>query len=278
MPDFDRTLMHRTELPLWGRRILFCTPRNYAARLAGLLVLRGARPVWMPTIAIEPLTDHAELDAALGRLADYDWLAFTSRNGIEVCLDRLAALGLGTPALRQTKLAALGHDGRALEERGLEVACWPAAATTLSIVEELRRQGENHGRVLLPVPAVEGMPEPAVIPDFVGWLREAGMEPHRIPAYVTRRVADGLEAEVRLLVEGAVDLVAFTSVAEIQGLLALLGDRREVLGRCTTACYGPMTAGGAHAHGVRIDIVSPDNSAFEHYVAAMEAHFRGRPG
>ncbi len=278
MLDFDKTLIGSDDLPLFSRRILFCTPRNYAAKLARLLVLRGARPVWMPTIVIEPLVDYRELDLAIMNLAEYDWLAFTSRNGIEAFFDRLDALGLDTGVFKKTKLAALGNDGKALEYRGVRVDCLPPEATTRGIVEELQRRGENHGRILLPVPVVRGMQEPDVIPNLVGWLREAGMDPHRVPAYTTRRVSDGLEAETRMIIDGEVDLLAFTSVGEIESLLYVLGDRRDVLDRYTTACYGPMTAGGARQRGIHVDIVSPDNSAFEHYVEAMEKYFRENRG
>lgn len=276
MLDFDRTLIASEDLPLWAKRILFCTPRNYAAELSRLLVLRGARPVWMPTILIEPLADYTEFDNAIMNLADYGWLAFTSRNGIEAFFSRLEILGLDAGALSKTKLAALGNDGKALEERGMSVDCLPPVATTKGIVEELQRR-ENKGRILLPVPEVYGMQEPSVIPDLVGWLRGAGMEVHRVPAYATTRVSEGLDAEKRMIIDGEVDLIAFTSVGEIESLLYVLGDRRDVLDRYATACYGPMTAGGARQRGIHVDIVSENNSAFEYYLEAMEKYFRDRP-
>ena len=277
MIDFEKTLVSQADLPLFGKRILFCTPRNYAAKLSRLLVLRGARPVWMPTIVIEPMQDYTEFDTAIRNLSKYRWLAFTSRNGIEAFFDRLAVLGLDVGILKSTKLAALGNDGKALEERGLKVDCLPPVATTKGIVEELQRRGENTGRILLPVPEVYGMEEPSVIPEFLGWLREAGMDVNRVPAYATTRVSDGLTAEKRMILDGELDMIAFTSVGEIESLLYILGDRRDVLDRCTMAFYGPMTAGGARQRGIRVDIVSENFSAFEHYIEAMEKHFRSNP-
>jgi len=277
MIDFGKVLVSQADLPLFGKRILFCTPRNYAARLSRLLVLRGARPVWMPTIIIEPMQDYSEFDAAIRNLSSYRWLAFTSRNGIEAFFDRLSAIGLDAGILKHTKLAALGNDGKALEERGLKVDCLPAVATTRGIVEELQRRGENNGRILVPVPDVRGMDEPSVIPDFVGWLREAGMDVHRVPAYVTMRVAEGLAAEKRMILDGEVDLIAFTSVGEIESLLYVLGERQDVLENYPMAFYGPMTAGGARQRGLRVDIVAGNSSAFEYYIEAMEKYFTAGP-
>lgn len=274
MIDFGRTLVSPADLPLFGKRVLVCAPRNYAAKLIRLLVLRGARPIWMPTIVIEPMADYREFDAAIRRMGDYRWLAFTSRNGIEAFFDRLVALGLYTGILEHTKLAALGNDGKALEARGLKVDCLPTVATTKGMVEELERRGEAHGRILVPVPEVQGMEEPSIIPDFTGWLTAAGMDVHRVPAYVTRRVVDGFEVEKRLIIDHRLDLIAFTSVGEIESLLHVLGDERGALDSQTIACYGPMTAGGARERNIRVDIMPDQSSAFEHYLRAIEHHFR----
>ncbi len=273
MTPLERTLIAREELPLFGRRVLFCTPRNYAQKLARLLVQHGARPFWMPTIVIEPLRDYSALDAAIRALSGYDWISFTSRNGIEAFFARLDALGLDDRVLANTKVSALGNDGEALEQMGIRVDLLPAAASTRGVIDELERRGETRGRILLPVPEVVGMEEPSVIPDFVRALEGLGMQPHRVPAYATHRVTEGLELELQLLLDGAFDVVAFSSVGEIDGLLHLLGERRAALRDQALACYGPVTADGARQRGLRVDIVAADYSVFEGYVAALEDYF-----
>jgi uroporphyrinogen-III synthase len=270
----ENTLIARRDLPLFGKRVLFCTPRNYAQKLARLLVARGALPVWTPTIVIEPLDAHDELDDAMRRLSDYDWIAFTSRNGIEAFFARLAALGLDTSALDGIRISALGNDGKLLAAYGVAADLLPEAASTRGVVDELERRGVTSGRILLPVPEVFGMDEPSVIPDFVGWLEDLGVEPHRVPAYATHRVTEGLDAELALLCNDQVDIVAFTSVAEIDSLLFLLGERHAALGRQTIACYGPVTANGARQRDLRVDVVADNYSAFEGYVDALEDYFR----
>jgi len=274
--EIEKTLIARKDLPLFGKRVLFCTPRNYAQKLAGLLVRHGALPVWMPTIVIEPMTDYAEFDAAIRKLADYDWISFTSRNGIEAFFSRLEALGLDKSVLSDIKVSALGNDRSALEERGIKVDLLPPAASTRGVVAELQSRGETNGRILLPVPEVRGMDEPSVIPEYVAQLEDLGMSPHRVPAYATHRVTQGLELELQMVLAGQLDLIAFSSVGEIDGLLYLLGDRSDVLSRQILACYGPVTANGAKQRGLRVDIVAEDYSMFEGYIEAMEDYFRER--
>ncbi|HHQ15123.1 MAG TPA: uroporphyrinogen-III synthase [Chromatiales bacterium] len=271
---FERTLIARKDLPLYGKRVLFCTPRNYAQKLAGLLVRHGALPIWMPTIVIEPMDDYSGFDEAIRRLADYAWISFTSRNGIEAFFNRLDALGLDASILKNTRVSALGNDGKALEARGVTVDLLPPAASTRGVVEELRRRGETSGKILLPVPEVYGMEEPSVIPDYVALLEELGMQPCRVPAYATRRVTTGLDPELELLTGGKLDLVAFSSVAEIDSLLYLLADRRDALDHLTVACYGPVTASGAKERGLSVAFTADNYSAFEGFIDAMENHFR----
>lgn len=273
MIEFEKTLVRRESLPLYLKRILFTTPRNYAAKLARLLVLRGALPVWMPTIVIESMHDYHEFDQAIKNLSDYSWIAFTSRNGIEAFFDRLEALTLDRGVLKNTKLCALGNDAKALQERGITVDLVPPVASTRGIVDELERRGVKSGRILLPVPEVVGMDEPRVIPDLVDWLSGIGMEVHRVPAYTTSRNSEGLSAEAKLLLDGVIDMVAFTSAAEIESLLLLLGEKGDILQRTVIACYGPVTAGGATERGVPPTIVSKDFSALEGFIAAMEEYY-----
>jgi len=273
MIDFDTTLIMRDDLPLFGKRILFTTPRNYAGKLARLLVLRGALPIWMPTVVIEPMKDYTLFDGAIQNISSYDWLAFTSRNGIEAFFDRLESLGLTQDVLGKTKLCALGNDAAALEGRGINADLLPRVPTTRALVDGLADLGAGGGRILLPVPEVVGMDEPGVIPNLVTWLGEIGMIVDRVPAYTTTRVSTGFAPELSMLLEAHIDVVAFTSAAEIESLLFLLGENRDILARTLVACYGPVTAGGAAERDVSVQIVSEQFSVFEGFIEAMEQYF-----
>ena len=96
--------------PLFGRRVLVTRPAHQAADMTRKLELLGA-VVWRwPVVGVRPPADSGPLDAALRRLAagDFDWLVFTSANGVEAVLNRLPALGFDLRALGRVKLAAIG--------------------------------------------------------------------------------------------------------------------------------------------------------------------------
>jgi len=277
--SIDRSLIGRDEMPLYGKTILYTTPRNYAGRLGRYMIEHGARAVWMPTIVIEPMADYAVFDDVLRNAGKYQWIAFTSRNGIEAFLDRMEALGLEQADLDGLRFAAVGNDAKALEDAGIKPHIVPPVSSPKGIVDELERQGYTKGTVLVPAPDVVGMEEPAVVPDFIRDLEAIGLDTVKVPAYVTARATDGLELGTQLLLDGKVDAIAFTSRGEIESLLLHLGDKRSVLDGedIAIACFGPITAGGAKLRKLRVDIVADDYSRFQGFVSAMEDYFDGQP-
>src|SRR6476646_3352427 len=97
-----------TGLPLAGRRIVVTRPRVQAAGLVAGLRALGAEPVECPAIAIVPPASYAPLDAALARLGEYDWLLFTSVNGVAAFTARRAGLGQQDPLPAGVRVGAIG--------------------------------------------------------------------------------------------------------------------------------------------------------------------------
>ena len=94
--------------PLWGKTVLVTRSRDQASRLVELLNAAGARCLEVPTIEIAPPADFAPLDAALQHLGRYEWVIFTSANGVRAFMDRLFHMGLDVRALGRARLAVIG--------------------------------------------------------------------------------------------------------------------------------------------------------------------------
>jgi len=101
-------------LPLSGKRILITAPRHYAARLCQQIITQGGLPLLMPTIETCLLSDFTQLDSALKRLPEFDWIAFTSRHGIQAFFHRLASLELPIAVLSNSRLCVIGKDAELL--------------------------------------------------------------------------------------------------------------------------------------------------------------------
>ncbi len=276
-PERESSLIYRTDLPLYGKTVLYTTPRNYAGKLGRLLIEHGARPVWMPTIYIEPMADYRVFDEVLRERDKYDWIAFTSRNGIDAYLNRMAALGLAPGDVAGLKAAAIGNDAGLLKQAGITPVLVPPTPSPIGMVKEFERRGVGSGTVLVPAPDVIGMEEPRVVPEFIENLEAIGLQTKRVPAYVTARETADLELGTKLLLAGDIDMIAFTSRGEIESLLLHLGDDRTALNEKTVlACFGPITSAGAELRNLRVDVVAEDYSRFEGFVAAMENYYRSR--
>jgi uroporphyrinogen III methyltransferase/synthase len=94
--------------PLFGKRVLVTRPRLQAGDFVRKLELLGAVPFVLPGVEILPPADWAEVDERINRLAEYDWLVFTSANGVQSFLGRLRETGRDLRALANVKLAAIG--------------------------------------------------------------------------------------------------------------------------------------------------------------------------
>ncbi|XP_057981116.1 uncharacterized protein LOC131166542 [Malania oleifera] len=286
------------------RVVAFTTPPNYAARLRSLLELRGWKPLWCPTVVVEPTPrTKASLRRHLSAqnpnsddcipLDDFSAVAFTSRTGIAAFSETLAELAappLG-PIGEPLTIAALGRDAELLNEGLISSICEnperirvlvPPTATPAALAESL---GPGRGRrVLCPVPRVLHLEEPPVVPNFLRDLATRGWIPVRVDAYETRwagrrcaeRVAEGGDDGEGL------DAVVFTSTAEVEGLLKSLRelglDWQTVRGRfpgLVAAAHGPVTAAGAEKLGIGIDVVSPRFDSFSGVVDALAVRWQG---
>ena len=281
MADFERRLLSRDALPLCGKRVLLTTPRNYAGLFCQPLAERGARLALLPTIEIWPMPDYADLDRAIREIENYDWVVFSSQNGIEAFFNRLAAAGKAVNGLGGVKLAAFKRDAVPAAKTGVQFDLIPPKSTLDGFLEEFSRRGITSGRALVPMPEIRGMAEPRVIPDFIGGLSGLGFEVRRVPAYQTNRVTDRETGapEIGVLKDGLIDVILFTSNAEIGNLLGLLDGGREVISGCTLACLSYAEAKSATELGLRVDVITESQSLVdlpEATATALEDFFRGK--
>lgn len=132
------TLEWFEQRPLFGQTILVTRPTGQADPLIARLETLGAQVLHEPGFAIEDPLDWSPVDAALGRLADYDWLVFTSPNGVERFLTRLFRLGHDLRRLGRCRLAAIGTGtAEALGRFHLKADLVPAEFRSEQLAQEL---------------------------------------------------------------------------------------------------------------------------------------------
>ncbi len=236
--------------PLFGRRIVVTRARAQAGELSRKLEGLGAEVLEFPTIEIKPPDDFAPLDNAIHKLQGYDWLVFTSANGVEAFLDRLAHHGLDVRSIpKGTKIAAIGPaTAKRVEDAGLRVDVVPLEYRAEALLQEISGSSLAGQRFLIPRAKVarEVLPEK---------LREAGAEVVVPPAYESAPSADGRDDLRGRLGEGTIGCVTFTASSTVENFVRAFGeeDSVELLKGTRVACIGPVTAETARGYGIRVD-------------------------
>ncbi len=266
----ERTI---TTLPLQGKRVLVTRTRDQASALSERLRMSGAIPVEFPTIRIVPPQDWSVLDAALKRLYTrsdspsavpfYSWLIFTSANGVNICCERLLALGYEPRMLKNVRVATIGPATAAtLARYGMTADIIPAEyiaeAVAAALIEDARQRGTSlEGQHILLARAAEARKV------LVTELQQAGALVDEVAAYYTHMVASDDEQGRRvlnMLQQRQLDILTFTSSSTVRNFVAWLQsvsdalDNRTLLAQLTVACIGPITAQTARELGLRVDI------------------------
>jgi uroporphyrinogen III methyltransferase/synthase len=245
---FDEPKTH----PLFGKTVLVTRARSQASKLTARLEQLGAKVIETPAIRIEdPADDYAALDAAIGNLSDYQWLIFTSVNGVEHFFARLFAAGKDARAMGYAKVAAIGSaTAEKLKAYGILADVVPQEFRAEGVLEALQGKLPPHAKILLPraQEAREILPEK---------LREQGAVVDVVPAYQTVAAAVDGEALKAQLASGEIDLVTFTSSSTVTNLIQIVGAAAALAG-VKTAAIGPVTADTAKSNGIEPDIVAKE--------------------
>jgi uroporphyrinogen III methyltransferase / synthase len=255
--------------PLFGRRIVVTRAREQASEFKTILAERGAHCIEFPTIAVEPPPSWEPLDSAIGRLSTYDWVIFTSVNGVRFFMERLFLTGRDVRALYGVQLAAIGpKTAEALEHFGLRPDLVPGEYRAEAILDGLSGRTVKGKRFLLP----RAMVARDVLPET---LRQWGAEIDVIPAYQTVLPRERSAEMVEQLRSGKIDCLTFTSSSTVSNFFSLF--ETETILPClqgvSIACIGPVTAKTAEEHGLKVDIM-PSQYTIAGLVQAISAYFQ----
>ncbi|HKY20974.1 MAG TPA: uroporphyrinogen-III C-methyltransferase [Vicinamibacterales bacterium] len=261
------------ERPLFGKRIVITRSREQAGQLVELLESLGAEPVEAPMIRVAPPDDYGPLDKAVAEAGSYDWIIFTSANGVDSFMRRLSAADGEIRDLKGVKIVAIGPTTAArLSRHALKVDLEPAESRAEAIVQSLRELGEIKGkRFLLPRADIarEILPEE---------LRKNGADVTEVVSYKTVLAEIGREGDpdiYRMLLEKRVDVVTFTSASTVKNFVQIFGAEQapDLLHATIVACIGPVTAEAAEQYGIKTTIM-PKEYTIPALVDAIVEHFR----
>jgi uroporphyrinogen III methyltransferase / synthase len=241
--------------PLLGKKVLITRAREQASRFAALLREYGADPIEVPTIQIVPPSSWEPLDRAITAIRTYDWLIFTSVHGVQAFWGRFEAQQRQLDDIRGLHVCAIGPaTADELQERGIVVDVMPSEYRAEAVVESLAAYPMAGSRILVPRAAIAR----DVLPRA---LEARGAQVDVVEAYRTVLPISGIEpARWRMLEQGAIDVVTFTSSSTVTNFALLVGemDLVRLLRQVVVACIGPITAESARSYGLTPTIVSAE--------------------
>lgn len=252
--------------PLAGQRVLVTRPTAQAVDMLTLLSRKGAVGLCVPVVEIVPPPSWEPIDEAIQQASLFDWIVFSSSNGVEAFADRLSEAG-DARLLGTARLAAVGpRTAETLAKHRLSCDLVPTTYSAAGLVEAFA--GEPKKRRFLLVQADRGRDT------LENQLTALGHEVCRVTAYISRDVAQLDEATAGLLHSLPVDWVVLSSPAIAASAIRLFGERLQ---GWKTACNSQAAADLLEANGIRVTVTS-SSPAMVAVVEAMQAWEMARAG
>jgi len=227
--------------PLFGKRIVVTRTREQAGGLSKALAELGANVIELPTIRIEHPEDKQGFAEMVTHAHEYDWLVFTSPNGVEKFFDAFFAVFEDARSLGNPRIAAIGNGtAQKIREYRIGVDLIPEKFVAEGLIEAFKKDSVEN-LTMLWVKAAESRD---IIYDG---LTALGAIVDECVAYRTvPETEDPTGAKARLAEEGA-DLITFTSGSTVDHFFALGLDWPE---GCVAGSIGPVTSETLRKHGL----------------------------
>ena len=222
--------------PLFGKRVLVTRAREQASEFADKLLSFGAEPVEFPMLSFTaPSDNYAALDSALADLSRFDWMVFTSANGVKHAFERMEKRGKDSRALSPVKVAAVGPATcDALQKRGITPDFVPLEFVSEAVAREFP-ESLIDTRILLA--RAENARD--TLPDL---LRDGQARVTNAPAYTSVISTSGADAIKQQLADGDIDVITFASSNTVRNFVEAIGGAENVPNSVLLAAIGPVTA------------------------------------
>lgn len=232
--------------PLQGKTVLVTRPRTQASELVRQLTEKGAEVLEFPAIKILPPSRPERIDLEIRRLPRYDWVVFTSANGVHFFFERIKRLRKDARIFRGTRIAAIGEATReALQEKGLEADLVPKAFTTQALFRALKQAKEIQGKKFLLARA------DIAPPNLKRALEKEGADVMELETYRTLGRTGRRKTLLDWLQKRKIDYITFTSSSTVRNFFEPLPRPLRKSLRARLISIGPVTSRTLREYGFK---------------------------
>ncbi|MHB1394591.1 MAG: uroporphyrinogen-III C-methyltransferase [Clostridia bacterium] len=236
---------------LAGKKVIVTRSREQASKLVDRIEELGGQAIEFPTIKIEKLEDFTRSDCILQRLPEYEWLVFTSENGVKAFFDRMRSNRTDIRTLAGVKLAAVGEATRdVLNQLGLNVDYMPEKYTTKELLRGFPEAAGFNSKILI----ARGDIADKELPEG---LQAKCYDVEDLTVYRTAAGNGRKEDILKMIEEGGIDYITFTSSSTVRNFVSILGPENiDKIAEIKVACIGPVTANTAEECGISVAAVA----------------------
>ena len=250
--------------PLFGKNILVTRDAPGNAEFAEKIISRGGNPVSFETFNIIPLTESNDFLQALTKFHEYQWIIFTSRNGVRIFFEAMENLKKDSRVFALAKIACIGSQtAAALQQYGIKADFVPSVFTS----EEFGMQLINFAnlkdkKVLL-------LRSQLASNELMQILTQGGAKVEDVAIYTAAMQKDDSTLIEKKIGSGEIDWVTFASPSAVKGFLENISSDIINLSKIKVASIGPVTSKELESHGVNINVTA-DEHTLEGLLDAIE--------
>ncbi len=240
--------------PLFGKRIVVTRARAQASGLIADLTELGAQCIEIPTIQVTAPPDNTPLENAIANIRQYDWIVFTSVNGVKFFFDTLFKSKKDVRSMGHLKCACIGPVTKEeLMQHGIVSDVLPESYRAESVIDAFSGMDIKDKKILLP----RAREARSILPEE---LAKMGARVDEITTYITKQVEEKKQQLIELLESRGIDMITFTSSSTVKNFKALLlqDQLAKLLENVKIASIGPITSDTAVAEGITPDITATE--------------------
>lgn len=254
-----------SNLPLANKTILVTRAKEQAKELSDLIEDKGGTAIEVPLLSFEATTDTEQVKRAIHTINDFEWLVFTSANGVRLFMEQYSKRFRHKPCCR---IAVVGEKTEmALNDFGLHADLVPKNYVAEALVEDLKGKIRKGDRILV---ARGNLGRPILIDE----LQAAGAEVTDLTVYKTVRDEQAYSALWQAFEDHKIDYVTFTSSSTVKHFVAAVDKLQLQKHHPTIACIGPIAEETATRLGLTVDVV-PNVYTIEGLIDEIISHVKG---
>jgi len=253
--DSDTRLDWFTKQLLFGKNIVVTRDDRGNAEFADKIISRGGNPIEFTTIKIKPLTSTNKFLKAIAKLAEFDWVIFTSSNGVEIVFNFLRNLGKDARALGSAKIAAIGSEtAGTLNRFGIKADFVPTVFTSKELGKQLAEFANLKDKKALLLRSQLASDELAI------WLKKAGAEIVNVPVYRIDTIKNNGKELIEKTATGEIDWLTFASSSSARAFFEQIQADAVNSGRVKIASIGPVTSEQLQSLGIKVDVEASEHT------------------